>query len=272
MSKEILRVSNVSKNFAQKTTHRVLENIDITINKGEFVCILGPSGCGKTVLLYLVAGFSKPTNGEITFDGKMVDSPGTDRILIFQDSVLFPWMTVYYNIMFGLEKSILPLEEKEMLAYKYIEMVGLTKFKDWYTHHLSGGMKQRVAIARALISDPKILLMDEPFSVLDSQNRKYMRKNLEKIWEKTGKTILFVTHSVNEAIDLADTIYVFTSLPTKIKKVYHIDLPRPRDQHSPKFVELSKNIEIEIAEEFQKTVTQDTAGELVLESVPRGFS
>lgn len=267
MAEEILKLENVSKNFAQKSVHKVLEDINITVDDGEFVCILGPSGCGKTVLLYLVAGFLKPTAGQIIFDGKMVDRPGNDRILIFQNYVLFPWMTVYRNIMFGLEKSSLLRQEKEMLADKYIEMVGLTKFKDWYIHNLSGGMKQRVAIARALISNPKILLMDEPFAALDSQNRKYMRKNLEKIWQKTKKTVLFVTHSVNEAIDLADTIYLFSSPPAKIKKIYRPNLPRPRDQHSREFVEISKNIEKEIAEEFQKTCEQNPASNLVLEKI-----
>lgn len=271
MSEEILKLKNVSKNFVQKNVHKVLEDINITVYDGEFVCILGPSGCGKTVLLYLVAGFLKPTAGQIVLDGKVVDRPGTDRILIFQDYVLFPWMTVYRNIMFGLEKSGLLRQEKEMLADKYTEMVGLTKFKDWYVYNLSGGMKQRVAIARALISNPKVLLMDEPFAALDSQNRKYMRKNLEKIWQKTKKTILFVTHSVNEAIDLADTIYLFSSLPAKIKKTYRINLPRPRDQHSREFVKISENIEKEITEEFQKTFEQNPAGDLVLEEVLRNL-
>lgn len=267
MSEEILKLENVSKDFTLKNVHKVLENINITVNDGEFVCILGPSGCGKTVLLYLVAGFLNPTAGRIIFDGKAVDKPGIDRILIFQDYVLFPWMTVCRNIMFGLEKSGLPRREKEKLADKYLEMVGLTKFKDWRVHNLSGGMKQRVATARALISNPKILLMDEPFSALDSQNRKYMRKNLEKIWQKTQKTILFVTHSVNEAIDLADTIYLFSSLPAKIKKTYRINLPRPRDQHSREFVEISKSIEKEITEEFQKTFEQNQAGDPVMEKI-----
>lgn len=267
MSKEILKIKNISKNFLQKGTHNVLEDINITVHDGEFVCILGPSGCGKTVLLYLIAGFLNSSAGQIIIDKKMVDKPGTDRILIFQDYVLFPWMTVYRNIMFGLGKSNLPQQEKNMLADKYIEMVGLTKFKDWYIHNLSGGMKQRVAIARALISNPKILLMDEPFAALDSQNRKYMRKNLEQIWQKTQKTIIFVTHSVNEAIDLADTIYLFSSLPAKIKKIYHIDLPRPRDHYSPKFAKISKNIEKEITEEFQKNFEQSSEGDLVLEKI-----
>lgn len=161
MSKKILELKKVSQIFTQKNIHRVLEDINIDVNDGEFVCILGPSGCGKTVLLYLMAGFLKPTSGEIIFNGELVNSPDTDRIMIFQDYVLFPWMTVCGNVLFGLEKSNLSLKEKQILADNYIEMVGLTKFKDWHINNLSGGMKQRVAIARALISNPKILLMDE---------------------------------------------------------------------------------------------------------------
>lgn len=271
MSEEILRLENVSKSFGKKNELPIIKNFSISVNDSEFVCILGPSGCGKTVLLYLVAGFLKPTEGQIVLDGKVIDKSGTDRILIFQDYVLFPWLTVYYNIMFGLEKSALGQREKEVLTNKYVEMVGLTKFKDWHIHNLSGGMKQRVAIARALISNPKILLMDEPFSALDSQNRKYMRKSLEKIWQRTKKTIIFVTHSVNEAVDLADTIYLISSPLAEIKKVYHLDLPRPRDQYSPEFMRISKRIEKEIAKEFQKNIGKNPAGELVLGRILKGL-
>ncbi|MFH0805051.1 MAG: ABC transporter ATP-binding protein, partial [Patescibacteria group bacterium] len=235
------------------------------MHDGEFVCILGPSGCGKTVLLNLVAGFLKPTTGQIVLDGRVVDRPGTDRILIFQDYVLFPWMTVYQNVLFGLVKSTLPQHEKEMLADTYMEMVGLIPCKGWYTHTLSGGMKQRVAIARALISDPKILLMDEPFAALDSQNRKSMRKNLETIWQQTKKTILFVTHSMNEAVDLADTIYLLAGTPSRIIKVYHPDLPRPRDRYGRKFVALLKEIEAEIARTTQGTDSGSVLGTLAPE-------
>lgn len=263
----MLIIENLSKNFIEAGNHRVLDDINISVRDGEFVCILGPSGCGKTVLLHLVAGFLKPTAGRIVFDGQLVDKPGLDRIMIFQDYVLFPWMAVRRNIMFGLEESGLPWRQKELAAQKYLEMVGLEKFRDWWVHNLSGGMKQRVAIARALISNPKILLMDEPFAALDSQNRKHLRKNLEKIWQKTRKTILFVTHSVNEAIDLADTIYVFSQLPARIKKVYHLNLPRPRDHYSPEFVEISKSIEKEIVEEFQKTIENNSGGEAALEKI-----
>ena len=268
----ILKLENVCKSFAQRILHEVLQDVSMDVNNGEFVCLLGPSGCGKTVLLYLVAGFLKPTTGQIVFDGSPVTKPGTDRMMVFQDYVLFPWLTVRGNIMFGLEKSRLSPRDKEILADKYLDLVGLTKFRDWYVHTLSGGMKQRVAIARALISNPKILLMDEPFSALDSQNRKYMRQSLESIWLRTRKTVLFVTHSVNEAIYLADTIHLFSSSPARIKKTYRIDLPRPRDQHSSEFVQISRDIEAELIEEFRKTLERESRGDVTLGGILEGKS
>jgi len=259
MAKEILKLENVGKSFSDGSDYKVLENINITVNEGEFVCFLGPSGCGKTVLLRLIAGFIEPTAGKILIDNKVAGLPGKDRIIIFQDYVLFPWMTVYGNIIFGLEKSSLSKEEKKVLADRYMEIIGLTKFKDWHVHNLSGGMKQRVAIARALISDPKILLMDEPFAALDSQNRKYMRRNLEEVWQKTKKTIIFVTHSINEAVELSDTIYLFSSYPAKVKKIYHLNMPRPRSRYSKEFEEISNDVEREISEEFKKDSINDLA-------------
>jgi NitT/TauT family transport system ATP-binding protein len=253
MKEEILKIDNLSKNFVLKSHLKALKNISISVKKGEFVCILGPSGCGKTVFLHLIAGFLEPTGGQIILEGKVAKRPNVDRILVFQDYVLFPWMTVYNNILFGLEKDGRSLSEKKKLTNRYLKMAGLEKFRDQYPATLSGGTKQRVAIVRALISDPKILLMDEPFAALDPQNRKYLRKRLEKVWEKTKKTIIFVTHSVNEAVDLADTIYLFSSSPAKVKKIYHLNLPRPRDKYDPKFIKIARQIEKEIASEFRKT-------------------
>lgn len=261
----MLEIVNIHKYFPDADNHKVLEDINISIADGEFVCILGPSGCGKTVFLYMLAGFLHPSSGQIILDGNSVKEPSAERILIFQDYGLFPWRTVYKNIIFGLEKSKMPIEQKKDLAEKYLNLVGLQKFRDWYPHKLSGGMRQRVAIARALISDPKVLLMDEPFSALDSQNRKLMRRSLEEIWQKTKKTIIFVTHSVNEAIYLADTIYLFSSLPAKIKKVHKIDLPRPRNQRDQKFLKIAENIEKEMSEEFQKSLEENPAMEEMIE-------
>jgi len=263
----MLEIKNVSKNFENAGIHKVLDDINITAKEGEFVCILGPSGCGKTVLLYVAAGFIKPTVGKVLIDGKIVEKPSLDSIVIFQEYVLLPWLTVYENIMFGLRKTGLSKEQKDLLVKEQLDVVGLTKFKDWHPHTLSGGMKQRAAIARALISDPKILLMDEPFAALDSQYRKYMRQNLEKIWQKTQKTILFVTHSINEALYLADTIYLFSGLPAKVRKTYKIDLPRPRDPHSGGFLDIIKDIEKEMAEEFSKAIEERLLSDMELKKI-----
>lgn len=263
----MLEVRNVSKVFHEDDNFAVLENVTFSAKNGEFVCILGPSGCGKTVLLYVLASFFKASSGEVILDGKKVEKPQSDRVMIFQDLNLFPWLTVLENVFFGLGKSKISDKQKQKLAEKYIDLVDLGKFKNWYPCKLSGGMKQRVAIARALISDPKILLMDEPFSALDSQSRKMMRKNLEDIWKKTKKTIIFVTHSINEAIYLADTIYLFSGLPAKIKKIYKIDIPRPRDLHSKEFIEISRDIERELAAEFEKSFRENDTIEQALKSI-----
>lgn len=263
----MLNLVNIAKNFSDTDDHQVLKNINISIQDGEFVCILGPSGCGKTVLLYTLAGFIEQSSGQITLDGKLLKGPDAERILIFQDYGLFPWLTVYGNILFGLEKSQFSKQQKEILVNKYLDMVGLTKFKNWFPHTISGGMKQRTAIARALIADPKILLMDEPFAALDSQYRKYMRENLEQIWQKTKKTIIFVTHSVNEAISLADTIYLFSSLPAEIKKEYRVTLPRPRDPRSQEFITIAKDIEKELEKEFQKSLEENPMNEIAIKKI-----
>lgn len=247
----MLEIRHITKIFSD-ANHHVLDDLDFTVKDGEFVCILGPSGCGKTVLLDLIAGFLRPTSGEIYLDGRKLEKPDTDRILMFQESVLFPWKTVYGNIMFGLEKTNLPMDQKEELVDKYLDLVGMKPYQSWYIHKLSGGMKQRISLARAMISDPKVLLMDEPFSALDPQSRKFMRRSLESIWQKTGKTIIFVTHSVNEAIYLADTIYLFSSIPVTIAKKYHVNLPRPRNSRSEIFAALGRNIDNKIQSEFNQ--------------------
>ena len=246
----ILELVNVNKSF--ENNFEVLQNISFKAKRGEFICFIGPSGCGKTVLLYSIVGLLKPTSGEILKMNKKIDSIGTDRILVFQDHMLFPWKTVLGNVLFGLSKSNLTDAEKLSSAKKYLEIVGLTNFEDWPIHKLSGGMKQRVAFARALISNPEILLMDEPFSALDSIARKEVRKCLVDIWTKTQQTILFVTHSVIEAVYLADTIYVMGSRPTTIKKKYIVEIPRPRDISDPNFSKLIKSIEKDIEKEFKQ--------------------
>ena len=244
MNDYILELEKVSKTF--DNNFEVIKDISLKAKKGEFICFIGPSGCGKTVLLYTIAGFLPASSGKTFVNGVEVKSIGLDRIMVFQDHMLFPWKTVIGNILFGLSNSNLDKNKKLSLAENYLDLVDLLKFKDWPIHKLSGGMKQRVAFARALVTNPEILLMDEPFSALDSIARKNLRKSLIKIWQKTKKTILFVTHSVNEAVYLADTIYVMSSRPTTIKKSYLINLTHPRDMSDPAFVKIVKKLEDDI--------------------------
>ena len=255
-TKIMLNLIHVSKSFDVGGVGKlkVLKDINLSVKKGEFVCVLGPSGCGKTILLYLIAGFLKPTSGKILIEGKPAGNPNTERVMVFQDYVLFPWKTVYGNILFGLNKVNLNNRQKKELAIKYLELVGLTEFKDWYVHKLSGGMQQRVAIARALAVNPKALLMDEPFSALDSSYKRHLRHSLEEIWKKTKKTIILVTHDINEAIHLADKIYLMTASPATFKKVYKINLPRPRSSSHKYFIELNKKIKSDMNDEFKKSM------------------
>lgn len=250
----MLDLIGVNKSFGENNDFEVIKEITISAEKGEFICILGPSGCGKTIFLYLIAGFLKPTSGEILIEGKPISGPDCNRMMIFQNYVLFPWKTVYQNILFALDKSTIDKSEKHKLVMKYLDLMGLGLFKDWYPYKLSGGMQQRVALARALVTNPDVLLMDEPFAALDSQYRKFLRQNVEKIWQNTKKTIIFVTHSINEAIFLADKIYLLSARPASIKKIYAVNLPRPRDVLSRDFVELSRTIEKDLSEEFEKVV------------------
>lgn len=258
----MISLTNVSKSFEIDggSKIKILEDIDLSIKKEEFVCIVGPSGCGKTVLLYLIAGFLNPTSGELLMEGKVIGSPNTDRVMVFQDYVLFPWKTVYGNVVFGLNKLNLGDQQKKSIAMKYLDLVGLTEFKDWYVHKLSGGMRQRVAIARALAVNPKVLLMDEPFSALDLAYRKHLRQNLEKIWKKSKKTIVLVTHNISEAIYLADKIYIMTASPATIKNVYTVDLPRPRNPIHKTFIDLNNRINDDISNEFDK-MTESNAND-----------
>lgn len=251
----MLNLTKVSKSFDEDREFKVLKDISLSVKKGEFVCILGPSGCGKTILLYLIAGFLESTKGNISMDNKKISGPSRDRMMVFQDYVIYPWKTVYNNILFAFDEVAMSEADKESLVMKYLDLMNLSPFKDWYPYKLSGGMRQRVALARALVTDPKILLMDEPFAALDSQYRKFLRKNLEKIWQENKKTILFVTHSINEAISLADKIYLMSARPATIKKKYNVNLPRPRKVSSPGFIKLVNKIEKDLSEEFDKLVS-----------------
>jgi NitT/TauT family transport system ATP-binding protein len=258
----MLKVNQLSHSFLVKEqSFDVLKDINIEAKEGEFICILGPSGCGKTILLYLIAGFLEPTKGKITLNNKEVNKPGPDRTLVFQDYVLFPWKTVYENIFYALDNSNLTKEEKDKLVMHYLKLTDLEYFKDWYPYKLSGGMQQRVAIARALIVNPEVLLMDEPFSALDAQYRKFLRSALEKVYLETKKTIIFVTHSITEAVHLADKIYLLSARPGTVKKVYDIKLKRPRNNNDPEFLKISKEIENNLAEEFEKVINDPSMEE-----------
>ncbi|AHF08068.1 ABC transporter ATP-binding protein [Desulfitobacterium metallireducens] len=224
-----LLIDHVSKNFHSKhKTIHVLDRITLEIQTGEFVCILGPSGCGKSTLLNIIAGLEIASEGEILLNDKEIKAPGKDRVVMFQESALFPWLKVIDNVEFGMKMIGIPKEERRKRALAYLEMVHLIKFKDSYIHELSGGMKQRIALARALALDSDILLMDEPFAALDSQTKTNLQLELQKIWLETRKTIIFVTHNVEEAVILADRVVVLASNPGRIKTVFEIEVERPR--------------------------------------------
>ncbi len=236
-----LRTENVGMAFLREgKTLQVLENIDLEVDDGEFVCLLGPSGCGKSTLLSAMAGFLKPTSGEIRIDGEMVKGPDPRRIFVFQERGVFPWLTVEGNIGFGLSK--LSRNERAQRVDHYIRMVGLEGFGKSYPHELSGGMKQRVEVARALAVNPDVMFLDEPFGALDSITRMIMRGELLRIWQAERKTILFVTHDIDEAVQLADRVVVMSARPGRIQQVVSIDVAHPRDISSRRYLELRDGI------------------------------
>jgi NitT/TauT family transport system ATP-binding protein len=214
-------VEDVGHHYRPPTGREVLalESVSLAVNEHEFLALLGPSGCGKSTLLYLIGGFLPIETGKIVVNGKRVTGPGPDRGIVFQNFALFPWKTVRKNVLYGLERQRLPRQQRELKAQTFIDLVGLTGFEDSYPSHLSGGMKQRVAIARTLAFDPHMLLMDEPFGALDAQTRSLMQSELLTIWQKTRKTVIFVTHDVHEAVYLADRVAVMTARPGRIKTI-----------------------------------------------------
>ncbi|MFL0252424.1 ABC transporter ATP-binding protein [Clostridium neuense] len=248
-----IEIKDVSKDFIskEKTTH-TLDNINLSIKSGEFICLLGPSGCGKSTLLNIIAGLEKTSSGKLYLNDKEIKNPGTDRAFMFQDSALFPWLNVIQNVEFGMKIKNVPKEERREKALKYLKMVHLTKFQNSYIHELSGGMRQRVALARALTLDSEVLLMDEPFSALDSQTRNILQIELQNIWWETKKTIIFVTHNVEEAVLLADKVVMMSANPGKIKKVFDIKLGRPRQAQSLDLTYVSAEIMKELKEEVEK--------------------
>jgi NitT/TauT family transport system ATP-binding protein len=242
---EIDRVSLAYPNARQKTSFLALDSIDLGVERGEFVTIVGPSGCGKSSLLMLIAALQQPTGGSVRLNGKPVARPGPDRALVFQDFALLPWRTVLQNVELGLELRHMAADERKAIARKYIAMVGLRDFERHFPHQLSGGMRQRVGIARALSVGPEVLLMDEPFGALDAQIRQVMAVELLKIWERDRKTIVFITHDIDEAVFLADRVIVMSASPGRVLEIIPVDLPRPRPltlRNHPGFVAYRERI------------------------------
>jgi len=229
-----LAIDSVSKTFVTaRGTVQALDQVSLQVAEGEFVCLLGPSGCGKSTLLNLVAGLELPDAGTVTADGRPVRHPGRERMMMFQESALFPWLDVLGNVLFALKlKPGLSRAERHEAARYYLKLVGLEKFMEANIHELSGGMKQRVALARALAPNPRVLLMDEPFAALDAMTREQLYGDLQRIWQQRHVTIVFVTHNVREAVSLGDRVVLFSPHPGRIHEQYTIDLPRPRDINS----------------------------------------
>ena len=229
-----LAIEDVSKTFRTATGEVLaLDRVSLQVNEAEFVCLVGPSGCGKTTLLNIIAGLEKPDSGRVLADGKPITSPGRDRLVMFQEPALFPWLDVLGNVLFGLKlKPNLTNKDRRNVARYYLELVGLTRFERANIHELSGGMKQRVSLARALAPNPRVLLMDEPFAALDALTREQLYGDIQQIWKARRKTIVFVTHNVREAACLGDRVLLFSPHPGRIQEEFAVDLPRPRDINS----------------------------------------
>ena len=253
-----LRIDQVSRTFPARPGHaptKALEPTSVDVCDNDFVTILGPSGCGKSTLLRIIAGLDRPTGGRIVLDGREVTGPGADRGMVFQSYTLFPWLTVRENITFGLRERGISLAERGKIADAFIRQIGLSGFENHWPKQLSGGMQQRTAIARALANDPKILLLDEPFGALDNQTRALMQEMLLGIWERDQKTVLFVTHDIEEAIFLGSRVIVMSARPGRIKAEIAVDLPHPRSykiKTTPEFIRLKERLVEEIRTEALK--------------------
>jgi len=228
-ARPVLEVRDLGKTFSRDgKTVAAIERFDLDVATGEFVSIVGPSGCGKSTLLHIVGGFETATRGAVRLAGRNVTGPGPDRGMMFQEFSLYPWRSVFGNVVWPLEVQGMPKAERTALADRYLRLVGLYGFRDHYPAELSGGMKQRVALARVLVFDPRVMLMDEPFGALDAQTRELMQEELQAIWQENRRTVLFITHDIEEAIYLGDRVVVFTARPGRLKEEVRIDLPRPR--------------------------------------------
>ena len=241
-----IKVNNISKVYNKGIEFKSLDNVKLTIEKGEFICLLGPSGCGKSTLLNIIAGFDKPSIGEIFIDDKLVKEPSPNYVTIFQDYGWLPWRSVKKNVELGLESKKISKEERSKIADEFIELVGLSKFSKHHPTELSGGMQQRVAIARALSVDPEIIFMDEPFGALDAMTRMNMQDEISNIWEQKKKTIIFVTHDIEEAVFLADRIVIMTPGPGKVKSIIDVPIKRKRDRTSEELLKIRDKVSIEL--------------------------
>lgn len=262
----MIEIRNVTKQFqsrGQSELFTALDDVSLTIGKGEFVSLLGPSGCGKSTLMNLVAGLETAT-GSVEVAGKQVTGPGPDRVVVFQEHALFPWLTVLENVAFGLKQKGIGKKERTELAMEQIRSVHLSKFADRYPHELSGGMRQRAAIARALAMDPDILLMDEPFAALDEQTRLILHRELEDIWLRTKKTILFVTHNIREAVMLSDRVVVMSTRPGKIKKEFRVQAARPRHKADSLLHHVENSIMECLRDELDKVIKEEMGDEYSL--------
>jgi NitT/TauT family transport system ATP-binding protein len=255
MSTPFIHISDVVKTYRDARRGRdvtALDHVSLDVDRNEFLCLLGPSGCGKSTLLNMIAGFDFPTSGTVEVGGALVQSPGDQRGMVFQQATLMPWLPVWENIAFSLKLRGAGAKKRREEAQRFIEMVGLQGFETHYPFELSGGMSQRVGIARALLMNPEVILMDEPFSALDSQTKLEMQEELVAIWQRQRGTIVFVTHSVDEALILGTQVAVMTYRPGRIRELIKLDLARPRDVTSPEFNELKRHILALIREESER--------------------
>ena len=252
-----LSLRNVSKTFQSPKTGEVgaLENISLDVKNGEFLTLVGPSGCGKSTLLNVIAGFEKPDRGEVYVDDRLVTGPGPDRVVLFQEQALFQWLTVEQNVSFGLEMTGVSPEAREQRIQKYLSLVHLLEFRKSHIYELSGGMKQRVALARALAMEPEVLLMDEPFSALDSHTREMLQSEIQDIWEQTHRTIVFVTHGLKEAVALGERVILLTARPGRIQREIEVQMPRPRYVDDKPVLSIARELKSEISNWVEPATT-----------------
>ncbi len=258
-SARTVTIRQVAKRYESRSGEEVvaLDPVDLEVAGGEFVSLVGPSGCGKSTLLNIIAGFVEPSGGEALVDDEPIVKPNIDRGMVFQDYALFPWLTVVENVEFGLERKRIAKKQRRAIALDYLKAVGLHEFSNKNPSELSGGMKQRVAIARAFATEPSIILMDEPFGALDALTRRFLQQQLLRIWQKNKRTIVFVTHSVQEAVYLSDRVVVMTARPGQIKSVIDVGLSHPRDFRTERFRDVERVIYEQLDEELTKTFARE---------------